>query len=269
MWKRSVLLRPVWPMRVLLDEYARTAAEIGTLDTIKSMAGGFNDLKASWFRKQGVDLGPLIQKRMIDDLDLYDMGEIRRSALNRLNTERTDIGRKYTDQGIDVKRHPDRVDAADRQRINEIAAESRDIRRLKDKGDIESYFADQPVSVPVGGKESGLWKEQTGWQAREGNQGYYDLVDEFVSRRGSSATEDLVRKVISDEYGRKKVIRRSLAWSAGAGIVAGPAGLAIGGLYSLHARSSLSRLAKIETAKVLTNPKRFPNAIIPTAQIIL
>ena len=250
-WKRSVLLRPAWPMRVLIDEYARTAAEIGTLDTLKSMAGGFNDLKASWFLKEGLDLGPLIQKRMVDDLDLYEMGEIKRSALNRLNNERTDIGRKYTDQGIDVKRQPDRMDPIDRQRLNEIASESQEIRRLKEKGDVESYFADQTVNVPIGGKDSGFWQEQTGWTAREGNQGYYELVEEFVSKRGSGAAEDLVRKVISDEYGRKKIARRSLAWSAGAGIVAGPVGLAIGGLYSLHARSSLARLSKLETANAV------------------
>ena len=142
---------------------------------------------------------------MVDDLDLHEMAEIKRSALNRLNNERTDIGRKYTDQGIDVKRQPDRMDPIDRQRLNEIASESQEIRRLKEKGDVESYFADQTVNVPIGGKDSGFWQEQTGWTAREGNQGYYELVEEFVSKRGSGAAEDLVRKVISDEYGRKKI----------------------------------------------------------------
>ena len=253
-WKRSVLLRPAWPMRVLLDEYARTAAEIGTLDTIKSMAGGFNDLKASWFRKQGVDLGPLIQKRMVDNLDLQEVAGIKRKSLNNLLDEEKAIAQKYKDAGIDLgigfETRTRRMDPTDRQRMNEIRKESNDIRKLKDKSQVEEYFAGRAIEVPIG-SDTGFWKEQTGWQAREGNQGYYDLVDEFVKTRGTGATEDLVRKVISDEYGRKKVMRRSLAWSAGAGIVAGPAGLAIGGLYSLHARSSLSRLAKIETANAV------------------
>ena len=50
-WKKSVLLRPAWPMRVLIDEYARSAAHLGTIDTLKSVMGGMGDLRANWFRK--------------------------------------------------------------------------------------------------------------------------------------------------------------------------------------------------------------------------
>jgi hypothetical protein len=151
-WKKSVLLRPAWPMRVLIDEYARVSAQLGTMDTLKSMMGGMGDLRANWFRKNGEDLGPLIQQRMADDL------------------------------GLEI-----------------------------------------------------------------GEKNYYELVENYVAKNGDEATQSLVQNIIYDAYGKAKIRRRTLAASAAAGVVAGPAGLAIGGLYGLMARNSLKRLAKMET----------------------
>lgn len=155
-WKKSVLLRPAWPMRVLIDEYARSAAHLGTIDTLKSVMGGMGDLRANWFRKNGEDLGPAIQQRMLDDLAL-----------------------------------------------------------------------------------------------RPGEHNYYDLVEKYVAKNGEEAAENLVRQTIYDEYGKKKIRRRTLGASAAAGIVAGPAGLAIGAMYGLMARNSLQRLAKMETGSAI------------------
>ena len=155
-WKKSVLLRPAWPMRVLIDEYARTAATIGTVDTLKSVMGGWGDLRANWFRKNGEDLGPLIQQRMLDDLGL-----------------------------------------------------------------------------------------------EAGEHNYYDLVEKYVTKNGEDGAQALVKQTIYDEYGKKKIRRRTLGAATAAGVVAGPAGLAVGALYGVMARNSLKRLAQMETGTAL------------------
>ncbi len=162
-WKKSVLLRPAWPMRVLMDEYARTAAHLGTVDTLKSMMGNMNDLRASWFRKEGIDLGPLIQQKMVDDL--------------------------------------------------------------------------APVGIVPG--------------AVIPDKNYYDIVEEYVAKNGAEAAGDLVKKVLYDEYGKKKIRTRTFGATLAAGLVAGPVGLAVGALYGLTARNSLQRLAKIEAANAI------------------
>ena len=151
-----MLLRPAWPMRVLIDEYARTAASIGTIDTLKSVMSGMGDLRANWFRKNGEDLGPVIQQKMVDNLGL-----------------------------------------------------------------------------------------------ETGDKNYYELVEEYVAKNGEDAAQSLVRDTIYEEYGKRKIRRRTLGASAAAGIVAGPAGLAVGALYGLMARNSLQRLAKMETGTAI------------------
>ena len=162
-WKKSVLLRPAWPMRVLIDEYARSAAHIGTVDTLKSMMGGMNDLRASWFRKEGIDIGPLIQQKMVDDL----AGNLK------------------------------------------------------------------PVDGVIPDKN------------------YYDIVEQYVAKNGADSAGKLVKKVLYDEYGKKRIRNRSFGVALGAGIIAGPVGLAVGGLYALNARASLQRLAKLEAANAI------------------
>jgi len=69
-WKKGVLMRPAWPMRVLTDEYARAAAQIGTIEALKSMPAAFNDLRANWFRSNKVDLGPHIREALEKELDM-------------------------------------------------------------------------------------------------------------------------------------------------------------------------------------------------------
>tara|TARA_R110000787_G_scaffold54242_1_gene126318 strand:- start:4513 stop:9945 length:5433 start_codon:yes stop_codon:yes gene_type:complete len=62
-WKKSVLLRPAWPIRVLSDELGRSAALLGGIDTMRGVMAGFGDLRAAWFRRQGIDvMSPSIQK---------------------------------------------------------------------------------------------------------------------------------------------------------------------------------------------------------------
>ena len=69
-WKKSVLMRPAWPMRVLTDEYARAAAQIGTIEALKSMPAAFNDLRANWFRNNNIDIGPHIREALEKELNL-------------------------------------------------------------------------------------------------------------------------------------------------------------------------------------------------------
>jgi len=150
-WKKGVLMRPAWPMRVLIDEYARAAAEIGTLETLKSIPAAYNDLRATWFRNNDIDLGPLLRQRIVDDLDIIDTGE-----------------------------------------------------------------------------------------------DYGSLVARYLEKTSSEDAQKMVQNVIYDEYGKKRILRRSLGASVGLGIVAGPIGLAGAGVYSLYMRGALRRAAQME-----------------------
>jgi hypothetical protein len=67
-WSRSVLLRPAWPLRVIIDEAARSAATIGAQATIQGLASGMNDLRVAWFRKHGIDVGDPIMQEMLSEL---------------------------------------------------------------------------------------------------------------------------------------------------------------------------------------------------------
>ena len=69
-WKKAVLLRPAWPMRVLIDEVARNAATMGASATLSGVMAGFHDLRVAWFRKQGIDLGRPMMKEILEELDL-------------------------------------------------------------------------------------------------------------------------------------------------------------------------------------------------------
>tara|TARA_B110000495_G_C23042916_1_gene627159 strand:- start:841 stop:9186 length:8346 start_codon:yes stop_codon:yes gene_type:complete len=74
-WKKAVLLRPAWPLRVLSDELLRTAAEIGTVNALKGAAAGFGDLRAGWYKRNGVDLSVPIQDAIIADFRLRRNGD--------------------------------------------------------------------------------------------------------------------------------------------------------------------------------------------------
>ena len=67
-WKRSVLLRPAWPMRVITDELARNAAEVGAVHALRGFIHGFGNLQAGWYKAKGVELNPLVMEALIKDL---------------------------------------------------------------------------------------------------------------------------------------------------------------------------------------------------------
>ena len=83
-WKKSVLLRPAWPIRVLSDELARSAALLGGIETLQGAMRGFNDLRAQWFARNGEDvMTPSLAKmrtalkdKGVKDVDLLDKGEL-------------------------------------------------------------------------------------------------------------------------------------------------------------------------------------------------
>ena len=67
-WKKSVLLRPAWPMRVLTDELARNAAHVGTMHALRGFMHGFGNLQAGWYKRNGVDMGGLVRDALIKEL---------------------------------------------------------------------------------------------------------------------------------------------------------------------------------------------------------
>ena len=78
-WKKSVLLRPAWPIRVLSDELARSAAALGAMHTMRGVMDGMGDLRTAWFKKSGKDaVMPDVIKVMRTKLDdtTSDLGEL-------------------------------------------------------------------------------------------------------------------------------------------------------------------------------------------------
>ncbi len=71
-WKKSVLLRPAWPIRVLSDELLRSAAALGGMHTMRGTLEGFNDLRTAWFKKNGKDPMAPVMAKMRDDLKVGD-----------------------------------------------------------------------------------------------------------------------------------------------------------------------------------------------------
>ena len=184
LWKKSVLIRPAWPMRVLIDEVARTAATVGAQEAIKGLAHGFNDLRVSYFRKSGIDIGQPIFDRMLSELFL--------DAKNR------------TAKWDDYVNDPWELVPAD---YAEILEAYNDITRV------------QKELIEVGAKVPNPLKPM----------------------------QELVEEVISDQYGAARVFKRA-SMATGLGLfLAGPAGAAgMGALYSLYARNTLKRTARIE-----------------------
>ena len=220
-WKKSVLLRPAWPMRVLIDEYARSAAHLGTMETLKSVMGGMSDLRANWFRKNGIDLGPDIQKRMLDDLGYTELDEVRRGKIFGYKK-----GVAEFEQLAKGKIKPSELSGYGQERLKRNHGSVNDSLNQIKRDLNQLIEANQPIN-------------------------YYDLVEEFVAKKGDDAATELVRKSIYENYGRKRINTRSAVVGVGAGVVAGPLGLAIGALYNVMARSSLQRLAQIETGSAI------------------
>jgi len=89
-WKKGVLLRPAWPIRVLSDELARSAALIGGIETMRGAMAGFGNLRAQWFARNGEDVMEPVLAQMrealtekgIDDVDLLDKGQLYEGYLN-------------------------------------------------------------------------------------------------------------------------------------------------------------------------------------------
>lgn len=69
LWKKSVLLRPAWPVRVLTDEFMRVSADYGTMTALKGVAGGLGDLRAGLFQREGFDLAGPLQIKMREVLN--------------------------------------------------------------------------------------------------------------------------------------------------------------------------------------------------------
>ena len=191
-WKKAVLLRPAWPMRVLIDEVARNAATIGAQATISGFASGFNDLRVAWFRKSGIDLGQPMMEEMIFTLTQAKLKAKKMSRKGQVFDENSVLGERWNE-----------------------------------------------------------WTAETKWELTQND--YVELLESYneAERIGLvNPITDLTEKVISEQYGLQRITKRT-AMTTGLGLfLAGPAGAAIGGLYSLYGRNTMRRVARSE---VLTN----------------
>lgn len=63
-WKRSVLLTPRWQMVVNIDSLLRTVASVGAGATFARIGGRFDDLRARWLRRAGVDVSGIVAREL-------------------------------------------------------------------------------------------------------------------------------------------------------------------------------------------------------------
>ena len=63
-WKRSVLLTPRWQMVVNLDSLLRTVASVGAGATFARLGGRFDDLRARWLRRAGIDVTGIVAREL-------------------------------------------------------------------------------------------------------------------------------------------------------------------------------------------------------------
>ena len=182
LWKKAVLIRPAWPLRVLIDEVARTGATIGAQNTIKGLMAGYNDLRVAYFRKSGVDIGQPIFDRLLREL--YD------DAKKNVGWEKWE----------NFAKDPWELVPTDYAEI------------------LETY-----------------------------NAAVLKQADMVNPAKKLPSMEELVTDVITQEYGKARINKRT-SMATGLGLfVAGPVGAAgMAGIYSLYARNSLKRVARSE-----------------------
>lgn len=81
-WKKSVLIRPAWPMRVTTDDSLRSAAEIGMAETIININNGIKTYFIDRVRRHGIDtMTPVMEEmrmrltKYVDDV-IDESGEV-------------------------------------------------------------------------------------------------------------------------------------------------------------------------------------------------
>ena len=90
-WKKSVLIRPAWPMRVTTDDSLRSAAEIGMAETIININNGIKTYFIDRTRRHGIDtMTPVMEEmrmRLTRYADPEDINAARGSVHRQLSDE--------------------------------------------------------------------------------------------------------------------------------------------------------------------------------------
>ena len=214
-WKKAVLLRPAWPMRVLIDEVARNAATVGTHAAMSGFIAGFNDLRVAWFRKNGVDIGQPLMNEILAELQGAKRGARR--------TSRTTDRDPHGEYGVAVD------PSLEVQAISESLTSS---EILSDRWDD--------------------WLEIGPWEVTPDD--YAELLRAYTQAEKLGivprSMQELVTDVIGSQYGIQRIKKRT-ALTTGLGLfLAGPAGGIIGSMYGLYGRATMRRVARGE---VVTN----------------
>ena len=82
-WRPFVLLTPKWPVRVQLDETLRRAADLGVMNELRNLIGGFGDMR-NVYATRGVEMGlddfvpKIFDKAVEQNADVKNLGDALR-----------------------------------------------------------------------------------------------------------------------------------------------------------------------------------------------
>ena len=82
-WRPFVLLTPKWPIRVQLDETLRRAADLGVMNELRNLIGGFGDMR-NVYATRGVEMGlddfvpKIFDKAVEQNADVKNLGDALR-----------------------------------------------------------------------------------------------------------------------------------------------------------------------------------------------
>ena len=111
-WRPFVLLTPKWPVRVQLDETLRRAADLGVMNELRNLIGGFGDMR-NVYATRGVEMGlddfvpKIFDKAVEQNADVKNLGDALRyyeskgvtidelidSRVNEINLNQTKVNK--------------------------------------------------------------------------------------------------------------------------------------------------------------------------------
>jgi len=174
-WKKAVLIRPAWPMRVLSDDQLRAAATVGAGETIANLNRGIKTYFIDRVRRNGVDTMTPVMAEMRIRLTRYADPE-------DINAARGSVHRQLSDEIGEVKTVRDEAGEIGLQVDDAEAFEA----ALKSWEEANQNIPFDPLDVEV-------WDE--GFLDIPGEAGFPAPGDAYIMVKGKATPVDEVTEV--------------------------------------------------------------------------
>jgi len=263
-WKKAVLLRPGWPLRVLSDEELRAISTVGLESQLAGFKTGLVDYRTELTRRRGIDIvAPAIDEmrsRVQQNFDELPAG--LRGTLDEINEGLVESGqRAISDE--DLLRWAKMDDAWNltpeaRRAAGFVDDNAPAMRRRWDEAspeDLRHFQSPEYVDELLGRVERGDAVFPTQWEAQVRvkkflNINIGDLSDVDVFQMLGPEIVDEIFEATAKKLLKESNLTRTKKWGLAGGILAGPAGaLAAAGLYTRSARKTVQTAAIREASE--------------------